>query len=277
MKKKILLLDGYNLIYRARYSGMNRGEFSTIFNFFRGLRPLIEKFDPDECFLVLEGMPKARLALNPDYKGQRTYTDEDNFRFQRNKIIETLKNYFPINIVKHKDYECDDIINYIAQKNSNKDVTIISSDTDFIQSITENIKLYNPVAKKFIEKFDYDYVSYKSLVGDKSDNILGFKGIGPKKAESLILGEGKLQEFLDIKENKDKYENNYFMIKFHDIGEDYRNIEKSIPEKINWNQLKDLFSQMEFNSIIGKEKTWNKYVNTFNKLERNDDVRASIR
>ena len=43
MSKNILLLDGYNLIYRARYSGMNKGEYSTIFNFFRGVRPLIEK------------------------------------------------------------------------------------------------------------------------------------------------------------------------------------------------------------------------------------------
>ena len=37
-KEKILILDGYNLFYRARYSGMNKGEFSTIFNFFRGLK-----------------------------------------------------------------------------------------------------------------------------------------------------------------------------------------------------------------------------------------------
>lgn len=272
MKKKILLLDGYNLIYRARYSGMNKGEFSTIFNFFRGLRPLIEKFDPDECFLVLEGMPKARLELNPDYKGQRTYTDDDNFSFQRKEIIKTLKKYFPINIIKHDDYECDDIINYVAQQNKNNDVTIISSDTDFIQSITENIKLYNPVSKKFIKPFNYDYVSYKSLVGDKSDNIEGFKGIGPKKAESLILNEEKLNSFLSLEENNIKYKNNYFMIKFHDIGEDYIGIQKSIAKSYNWDQLKDLFSKMKFNSIIGKEKTWEKYINTFNKLERNKSV-----
>ena len=44
--KKILLLDGYNLIYRARYS-FNRGEFGTVFSFFRSLRPLVDKFKPD--------------------------------------------------------------------------------------------------------------------------------------------------------------------------------------------------------------------------------------
>ena len=49
-KKKVLILDGYNLLYRARYSGMNKGDDSTIFNFFRSLRPLIEKFDPDTAY-----------------------------------------------------------------------------------------------------------------------------------------------------------------------------------------------------------------------------------
>ena len=275
--KKILILDGYNLIYRARYSGMNRGDYSTIFNFFRGLRPLVEKFNPDECYFVLEGMPKARLQANPDYKGQRVYTDTDNFGPQRKKIISMMKEYFPIKVVKHSDYECDDVANYIAQINSDQDVTIISSDTDFIQTITENIKLYNPVSKKFIEKFSYDYVSYKSLVGDKSDNINGFKGIGPKKAELLIKESNKLKEFLSSEENKKKYENNYFMIKFHDLKEDSGNIESTYQDSPDWCKLKELFSQMEFSSIIGKEKTWNKYKNTFSNLERNPNVRASIK
>lgn len=270
--KKILILDGYNLIYRARYSGMNRGDYSTIFNFFRGLRPLIEKFNPDECYFVLEGMPKARLEANPDYKGQRVYTDTDNFGPQRKKIISMMKEYFPINVVRHSDYECDDVANYIAQSNADQDVTIVSSDTDFIQTITDNIKLYNPVSKKFIERFDYDYVSYKSLVGDKSDNIEGFKGIGPKKAETLITEASKLNDFLSNEENKKKYENNYFMIKFHDLEEDASNIESSLQKSPDWSSLKELFSQMEFNSIIGKEKTWNKYKNTFNNLERNINV-----
>ena len=273
-QRKVLLLDGYNLIYRARYSGMNKGEYSAIFNFFRGLRPLVEKFSPDICYFVLEGRPVKRLNENADYKGQRTYHDKDNFRSQRKEIIRILKDYFPLIVTKHNDYECDDIINYLANNKHEKDLsTIVSSDTDFIQSINENTFLYNPVRKEFVDAVEYDYVSWKSLVGDKSDNIIGFKGIGNKKALSLINNDEKFKEFLCIEENKLKYENNFFMIKFHDIEDDKEEISFLINRESSWEDLKKEFKNFEFNSIISKEKTWEKYVKTFNYLfERNCNV-----
>ena len=85
--KNVLLLDGYNLLYRAR-SGFMKGDNPIIFNFFRSLRPLIEKFNPDIAYFVLEGRPKARLAQDKNYKAQRVYHDRDDFNRQRNKIIE---------------------------------------------------------------------------------------------------------------------------------------------------------------------------------------------
>ena len=87
--KNILLLDGYNLIYRARYSGMNKGNHSTVFNFFRGIRPLVEKFNPDIAYFVLEGTPVQRLNLDPNYKGQRVYNDKDDFNWV--KLISFLQ------------------------------------------------------------------------------------------------------------------------------------------------------------------------------------------
>ncbi len=279
MSKNILLLDGYNLMYRARYSGMNRGEYSTIFNFFRGLRPLIEKFNPDQAYFVLEGIPKKRLSLNEDYKGQREYHNKDGFTEQRREIINMLREYIPITLVKHDDYECDDVINYLAKvMHANENVTIVSSDTDFIQSVSENISLYNPVRKKYIESTKYDYVMWKSLVGDKSDNISGFKGIGDKRAQSLLSSPENLEEFLNKAGNRNIFENNMFMIKFHDLTEDASKILYHRPstDDSSWIQLKEKFASMDFNSIVGKDKTWNKYVNTFKNLERNNNDSASI-
>lgn len=268
--KNILLLDGYNLIYRARYSGMNKGANSTIFNFFRGIRPLVEKFNPDIAYFVLEGIPKKRLELNPDYKGQRVYHDNDGFNRQRKEILSILERNFPFILTRHSDYECDDIINYLANNKHKEDkVTIISSDTDFIQSINENCELYNPIKKMFIEKFKYDYVSWKSLVGDKSDNIEGFRGIGNKRAVNLLLDESKLNDFLSIKENNEKFNKNSFMIAFHDLTNESQNISYTLPNTFDWDSLKKEFIKLEFNSIIGKDKTWEKYINTFNLLERN--------
>lgn len=269
--KNILLLDGYNLIYRARYSGMNKGNHSTIFNFFRGIRPLIEKFKPDIAYFVLEGKPVKRLELDPNYKGQRVYTDKDDFNRQRREIISIIKNFLPFVVVKHNDFECDDIINHLAKiSHSNDNVTIISSDTDFIQSVTDNVKLYNPVRKEFISETEYDYVSWKSLVGDKSDNIEGFKGIGNKKALKLLNESNKLEEFLSIEENLKKFNKNKFMIKFHELSqEEIRNIDFNMPiEKPDWSMLKEKFTLYEFNSLVSKEKTWNNFINTFRNLER---------
>lgn len=265
----ILLLDGYNLFYRARYSGMNKGEFSTIFNFFRSLRPLIEKMSPDKAFLFLEGKPRKRLQVLPDYKGQRVYNNDDNFNFQRNEIIRLLKTYFPIQIIKHNDFECDDVIGHFANECYNDDknakVTIISSDTDFIQSINDRVFLYNPVKKSYIEKPEYDYIIWKSLRGDASDNIEGFKGIGDKRAKSLLENKQKLKEFItSSKENTEKFKLNSFLIKFHTFTEnEKKQIRKyNIPTK-NWSALKEEFSNMGFKSIVEKEKSWNKFTNTF--------------
>lgn len=265
--KNILLLDGYNLMYRARYSGMNKGDFSTIFNFFRGLRPLIEKFNPDKAYFVLEGMPVKRLEADPEYKGQRVYNNKDNFREQRKEIVRTLKDYFPIQIVKHDDYECDDIIGFFANKFKNDNVTIISSDTDFIQCISENVTLYNPVRKSNISKPEYDYILWKSLKGDASDNIEGFKGVGDKKAIKLCENKDLLSKFLDSEEKEEKLKHNQFMIKLHEIENDEGFIYYSTPTHCDWDKLKEEFSNMEFSSIVSKEKTWKKFKNTFNKLE----------
>ena len=278
---KVLLLDAYNLIYRARYSGMNKGDHSTIFNFFRGLRPLIEKFDPDIAYFVLEGKPVKRLNMNADYKGQRVYHNNDGFNEQRKEILKIVEEHFPMFIVKHNDYECDDVINHLAVKvHHQDDVTIISSDTDFIQSVSDRVKLYNPVRKKYIDGTDYDYVEWKSLVGDNSDNIKGFKGIGDKRAKSLLETREKLEEFLIKENNREIFERNNFMIRFHDMSEDQSDMLITFPriDSQNWSTLKEKFKSMDFNSMTAKDKTWTKYVNTFNKLERNlENARSSLK
>ena len=263
----ILILDGYNLFYRARYSGMNRGEYSTIFNFFRGLRPLVEKFSPDKTYCVLEGMPKKRIELLKEYKAQREYHNKDNFSEQRKEIIRILKENFPIQLVKHDDFECDDIAAHIACNHESKGdkVTIISSDTDFIQSITDNISVYNPVKKDYMEKPSYNYIAWKALRGDPSDNIEGFKGIGDKRAKSLIENNEKLKKFLNTSEEfLDKFRLNVNLISFHTLTtEEINTIKWFDLNNLNEDNIKNEFTKMDFNSIIGKEKTWNNYINTF--------------
>lgn len=279
--KNVLILDGYNLLFRARHSTKFKTETSTIFNFFRSLRTLYEKFNPDLTYFVLEGVPVKRLEETKKvfgevtYKAQRVYEDKDNFANQRKQIIELLISSFPIKVIKHSEYECDDICNYLANSlHLNENTTIVSSDTDFIQSINENNKLYNPVRKSFIDKPDYDYVKFKALKGDTSDNIIGFKGIGDKTAIKLCNDLEKFNKLLSTKENLEKFNHNTFMIKFHDIDEkDASNI-NFFNEGVtfDYNRVYNKFTEYKFNSIIGKDNSWKKFVNTFQKDNINEWV-----
>ena len=73
---KVVLLDAYNLIYRAR-SGFTRGDFPVVYNFFRSLRPLIEKFDPDKVSLVPPNVSTSN-ALKDVTSGEAKLTAEES-------------------------------------------------------------------------------------------------------------------------------------------------------------------------------------------------------
>jgi DNA polymerase-1 len=266
---KTLILDGYNLFYRARFAVLKDSETTTVFNFFRSLRLLVETLDCDKIFLVLEGYPKKRFEQHAEYKGTRVYADNsDNFKEQRKQIVEILHKYFPIQIVKHDDYECDDIIAYLArlEEKNNNQVTIVSSDTDFIQLISDNVALYNPVKKEFLPKIDYDYVTFKSLKGDSADNIEGFAGIGVKKAEQLTRDQDKLNAFLSEGVNLEKFKYNVALIAFHILtDEDIQNLQYwSMPVENTLVELRQVFTNLRFYSLTNNT-SWLKFAKTFEK------------
>lgn len=267
---KILLMDGYNLLHRSRH-GFAKGPYNIVYNFFRSIRPIIEKFSPDKVYFVLEGYPKERFSIYPEYKQNRKVgmTPEKidslaDFRKQREIIYDILK-HFPFEILSHPDYECDDVIAMLAVKwHPDDECVIISRDTDFIQlhEQHDNICIYDPVVKDYLEPPSYDYASWKSLVGDTADNIKGIPRVG-KKTATKILTAG-LNEWLC--ENPDKapiYHRNMSLIQFHEV----------LPsEELEvWDTCKDFgyvkekFADMEFDSIL-KESTWKKYVDTFEDL-----------
>lgn len=267
---KVLILDAYNLLYRARFAASRNappGDHAITYVFFRSLRPLIEKFKPDVAYFVLEGTPTHRLAIQPDYKGTRDKTPDEGFNRQRDEIISLMAEYLPINIVRHPMYEADDIVaNLIEHRHSDHDVTVVSSDTDFIQLLDryEQVKLYNPVQKKFRSAVGVDYVKYKSLLGDGCDNIKGFNGIGDKRARALLENTDKMKEFLKIDGHTNKFEQNQIMIKFHYL-DDLNQVDEHHGQS-NWEMLRKQFTNFMFFSITNNT-SWGKFVRTFNSLE----------
>ena len=214
----ILFLDAYNLIYRAR-SGYTKGEYAIIYNFFRGVRPIVEKFNPDKVYFVLEGNPIFRRQLSEgNYKGNRKSAGDD-FHRQKAAIINIVGELFPFESVRHPDLECDDAIATLSIKHASEgdNVTIISSDSDFIQLLNidrYDIKLYNPIKKKFVDQPDYDYVTWKALRGDATDNIHGIPGIGDKTATKLVKDPIKMSAVLENKEKRAIFEKNVNQINF---------------------------------------------------------------
>ena len=264
---RVLLLDAYNLIHRAHH-GFKRGQYGTVYSFFRSLMVLVEKFEPHKIYFVLEGYPKRRLEMLPEYKGTRDRADKDNFHEQKRMIIHLMKENFPVTSIRHPDFECDDVLAHLVQNtHSSDECTIVSSDSDFYQlyNTCENVEIYNPVRKIIVPKVAFDYVSYKALRGDSSDNIAGFVGIGNKRAKKLVDSPKLLKEFFQKDETfKEKFDLNCELIRFHDLVEEEPGFEYSDPD-VNWKAIKAKFNDMQFFSITNA-KSWSKFVMTFDRV-----------
>ena len=264
--KKVLLLDANNLIYRARYSAKyaREGDAAIVYSFFRSLRPLVEKFNPDICYFVRDGAPSDRMEILPDYKQNRVREHDDNFFSQKRAIENIVDSFFPIVVCRDLNLEADDLIAYLVLEKHLKDnCIVVSSDTDFIQLLQEheNCELYNPITKKMREAPEYDYLTWKSLRGDSSDNIPGIPKVGDKTAAKLALNELALKEFLEKKDsNRETYERNRLLISFRN-PQDVSNIIIGDSNR-DFETVRERFSELNFNSMVN-EKSWLKYVKTF--------------
>ena len=205
---KILLLDGYNMLHRCRFNwggGKAEGEFQIVYNFMRLLKSTIDDFMPDEVYFVIDGKPAKDLRMYSEYKANRReeITDPEeiayweNYHRQKRICLKYVKECLPVYSAYHKDYEGDDVIYTLAKNTSSEDeVIIISSDTDFIQvaqELSQVKSVYNPIKKEYRNTPEYDYVSWKSMVGDRSDNIKGVPKIGKVRVDSKIL---KMESYL---------------------------------------------------------------------------------
>lgn len=263
---KILLIDAHNFIWRGFvFFKAQEGPKENImaFNFFRNLRSIVEQFKPNKIFMVWEGHPKFRYDLYPEYKANRIIKtaskQENNDIFLKSKnIIENVLRYFPITFARANAYEADDVISSLCEQMKDEELIVLSSDSDYTQLLQKdyNIKVYNPIKKEFVVAPKYPYVVWKSLAGDKSDNIN--KLLTPKKVELLLSNPNKLSEFLDLEENRANFSINKQLIEFASVPDDEIIIENGLND---FNKVKMEFISLEFSSIL---LSWNKYVETFN-------------
>jgi DNA polymerase-1 len=266
--RHVLIIDGLNLIHRARVA-MQESEHGCTFAALRSVRSLVDRFKPDVAYFVMEGVPRKRIeASEGTYKAQRVGMD-DAFRNQKRQITDIISRHLPVIVTRHPDYEADDVIAHLATHIHASDrVTIVSTDSDFTQLLSSDdrrISLYSPIKDIFVEAPPYDYVRWKALRGDGADNIPGIPGIGDKRATNLVMEAGALEAFFTKKpETRAIFEHNLMMIGFEDLTETWNQVTLSEPTRQN----DDLRSRMQNLSIasLTSDKTWPKWVASFDRL-----------
>lgn len=282
--KKLLIIDGMNFLHRAR-SGFTLGSHAVSYNFFRNLRALIEITGPTRVMFVLEGTPRDRLAEHPEYKANRVEVIDildsksvkraeelKAFFKQCEEVVSLMKRAMPIVIVRHAHYECDDVIYTLCKRSaaslSTEEVVVASNDTDFIQLLNEfpTLKLWNPHDKAYVDHPGYDYVTWKALRGDPTDNIPNLPGVGNVTAEKAMGNLEAFNEIVSRPGNRELFERNMRLIKLKEIPADELGLLEVSETKRDWLEVISDFKEWGFKSIF-KDKTWEKFKSTFDVLE----------
>ena len=277
---RVLLIDGLNLFFR-NFAMMNMVNPDGIHvgglgGFFRSLGAMIRQMNPTSVYVVFDGAGSTtnRKNLLSEYKGGRNLQritnweafesleeEHDSKIDQIVRVIQYLK-LLPVKTTLLDKVEADDIIAVLAEKlveKYNSTVFILSSDKDFVQLVTDKIILYRPMDKVYFtpkvveEKFGVltkNFILYKTLLGDSSDNIQGIKGLGEKglfkRFPELKTQELTLDDIFDISARKYKEHLVYSRIVQDEarIRNNYKVMDLSNP-MIDKNEIKYLESLIE--------------------------------
>ncbi|WAA11655.1 DNA polymerase I [Fervidibacillus halotolerans] len=220
MSKKVILIDGNSIAYRAFYAlpllNNDKGiHTNAIYGFAMMLTKLIEEEKPAYMLVAFDaGKTTFRHATYKEYKGGRQKTPPE--LSEQFPYIRKLVQAFGIAQYEKENYEADDIIGTLSKQaeQSGYDVRIVSGDKDLTQLASEKTTVY--VTKKGVtemdvytpetifEKYGIDVeqiIDMKGLMGDTSDNIPGVPGVGEKTAIKLLKEYKTVEKLLESIEN----------------------------------------------------------------------------
>lgn len=306
MKKKIVLIDGNNLMFRAYYATAYTGNLmknskglvtNALYGFTNMINKIINEEKPEYMLVAFDKGKSFRHEEYKDYKAGRAKTPDElkiQMPYARDLLDKMGIKWFEID-----NYEADDIVGTIcrwADEDADWDALLVTSDHDYLQLISDEVTIkllrpkdyvkYNP--ESFKEEYGIDpikVIDLKALMGDSSDNIPGIPGVGEKTALKLLVDYGDLDGVYEhqdeikgklgekVRENK---ESAYFSKKMATI---YREV--PIPytfEDFKYNGptegLDDYFYELEFYSLIDKHKNRDevKIDHTFKELTNVKDI-----
>ncbi len=281
--KKLFLLDGHALIYRAHYAFIKRPlvnskglNVSAIDGFTRVLWNILTKEKPSHIAVAFD-LPGGtfRNEMFPEYKANREEQPDDITTAipYIQQIIEAMN----IPIAVSKGYEADDVIGTLAKQAEKEgfEVYMMTPDKDYAQLVSDKVFMYKPArfgngieildAEKVCEKWQIERVDQVidilGLQGDSVDNIPGIPGIGAKTAVKLLKQFGTMENLLENtdqlkgkqKENVENFAEQGLLSKRLatikiDVPIQFDN-EKYQVEAINKETLTEIFRELEFRSL----------------------------
>jgi len=283
-EKKLFLLDGFALIYRAYFAFAKNPRInskgldtSAIFGFTNTLNEVIRKENPSHIAVVFDrSAPTKRHIEYPEYKAQRDAMP-DGIR-EALPYIDKLLEAFNIPKLYKDGFEADDVIGTLAKKAEEKGYKtyMMTSDKDFAQLVSENIFMYRPGNKwqpttilgvpEVLEKFNItridQVIDFLGMMGDTADNIPGIPGVGKKTAQKFLKKydtmEGLFANSNDLKgKMKENIESSeaigllckklVTIITDVPIGLDENNLKY---EPINIKKTTELFEELEFRTLL---------------------------
>jgi DNA polymerase I len=219
----VYLVDGSSFIFRAYFANMRNPmtrkdgtPVGAVYGFCSMLMKLLSDTDADHVAVVFDTARKTfRNDIYPEYKAHRPPPPDD--LIPQFDLVRQAVEAFNVASVEMAGYEADDLIATYAKQASKMgaQVTIVSIDKDLMQLVDDNISMLDTMKNRVIthdevvEKFGVGpdrVIDVQALSGDKSDNVPGVDGIGPKTAAELIQQYGDLENLLEhageIKQNK---------------------------------------------------------------------------
>ena len=285
--KKIIMIDGNNLMFRSYYATAYNGNFmnnskgfptNALFGFTNMIHKIINEETPEYMIVAFDKGKTFRHEEYEGYKDGRVETpDELKKQFPKAKELLTAMGikYYEID-----GYEADDIIGTFAKFcDDDKDFigTIISSDKDLLQLISSDVDIKLLKQKDYIryneKTFEKDYgikpinvIDLKALMGDPSDNIPGVKGVGEKTALKLLHEyktldgiyenieniKGKIKEKL-INDKENAYKSYHLATIIKEVPMQI-SIEDTKYQKEDKEKLKQIYEDLEFYSFLKKEE-----------------------
>lgn len=281
--KRLFLLDGHALVYRAHFAFITRPlinskglNTSAITGFVRTLWDLMVHQKPTHIAVAFD--PKGgtfRHEYYPAYKANRDAQPEDITIAMQ--YIPSIIEAFNIPVVMVQNYEADDVIGTLAKQAEKEGYTVymVTPDKDYAQLVSPNIYMYKPgrqgneveilgekeiLANWDIEKVE-QVIDVLGLQGDSVDNIPGVPGIGPKTAVTLLKEYGSVENLIANAENlKGKQKEN--VINFAEqalLSKRLATIDINSPiqfdatkfnlDPMNKEKLKEIFLELEFRTL----------------------------